>query len=339
MIDIDGSYGTGGGQILRTTLGLSALTGKACRIKNVRVKREHPGLKEQHLQGALALASLCDATAKGLELGSTEAEFFPREIKKQYIDVNVRTAGSIGLVLQALMIPALQHDLTVSIKGGATFGMHAPPTYYIKDVLSYFLNKMGFNYNIEIKKEGFFPKGGALTELRSYKPGKLQELIAVEQKPIKSIKGVSVASSYLKQRNVAERQAKTASEILYKEFKIKPTIDIVYSSSLNPGSGIQLWIETENSRLGGDSFGELRKTAEEVAQEASLFLISEYKKGSVIDKYAADQILPYLAMTGGAVKTSEIAEHVKTNISVIEKFLPVRFSIKDKIISVEKSKQ
>jgi len=337
MLIIDGSFGTGGGAIARVALGLSALTSKACKIEKIRAKRDKPGLREQHLQGALALASLCNAKAKGLVFESTEVEFYPQAITKKHLDVNVKTAGSIGLVLQALMIPSLQHDLTISIKGGATFGKHAPPLYYIKEVLSYFLHKIGYRYNISIKREGFFPRGGAITEIRTFKPEKLNELIAIEQTPIIKIAGISVASANLKPRNVAERQAKTAIEILRKHFKIKPIIDIFYSDSLDFGSGIQLWIETENSRIGGDSFGERVKTSEEVAEEAAYALIGEYKKGAVVDKHASDQLLPYLAIAGGSIKTSEITEHAKTNMFVIEKFLPVKFSVSDNIIEVKKA--
>lgn len=337
MIIIDGSFGTGGGQILRTALGLAVLTGKACKIEKIRAKRDEQGLKEQHLQGALALANLCNATAKGLTLGSANVEFYPQAIIKKHLDINIRTAGSVGLVLQALMIPALQHDLTINIKGGATFGKHAPPLYYIKEVPSYFLHKMGYRYDINIKREGFFPRGGALTAIRTFKPEKLKELIATKQTTITKIRGISVASTGLKSRNVAERQAKTAIEILHKGFKIKPIIDIAYSPSLDFGSGIQLWIETENSRIGGSSLGERSKTAEKVAEEAAYALIAEYKKGAVVDSYAADQLLPYLAITGGAIKTSKITEHAKTNIFVIEKFLPARFSIGDDLIKVKKA--
>jgi len=336
MIVIDGSFGTGGGQILRTALGLATITGKACKIEKIRAGREKQGLREQHLQGALALADLCNAIARGLTLGSTQVEFYPQAITKKHIDVNVKTAGSIGLVLQALMIPSLNYDLTISIKGGATFGKHAPPLYYIKEILSYFLNKIGYRYNISIKREGFFPRGGALTEIRTFKPEKLKELNATEQTPVIRIGGISVASDGLKLRNVAERQAKAAIEILHKHFKIKPLIDIIYTDSLDFGSGIQLWIETGNSRIGGSSFGERGKTSEKVAKEASYALIEQYKKGAVVDSFAADQLLPYLAIVGGRVKTSEITEHAKTNIFVIEKFLPARFSISDNIIEVKK---
>lgn len=356
MITIDGSYGTGGGQILRTALGLAAITGKACKIEKIRAKRKKPGLREQHLQGALALSSLCNAKCKGLKLDSTQVEFYPQAITKKHLDVNIRTAGSIGLVLQALMIPSLQYDLTINIKGGATFGKSAPPLYYIKEVLRYFLNKIGYRYNINIKREGFFPKGGAIVEFKSYKPNKLEELTVIEQTPIIRVAGISVASVSLKQRNVAERQAKTAIEIPQKRFKTKPIIDIIYSNSISPGSGLQLWIETENSRIGASSFGRTTRkiagkiekgiTSEDVAREAIIKgnaeygikpLIWEYENG-IVDSHAADQLLPYLALSGGSIKTSEITEHVKTNISTIEKFLPVKFSVKDNVISVKKSK-
>ena len=353
MIELDGGYGTGGGQILRTALGLSALTGKVCAIKHIRVQREQSGLREQHLQGALALADLCNAKYKGLVLGSDKVEFYPQEITKKKIDINIKTAGSVGLALQALMIPALHYDLEISINGGATFGRGAPPLYYVRDVFGYFLNKMGYHFELAVQKEGFFPKGGALVEFKSYKPNKLGSLAVVERTPVKTINGISVASETLRQRAVADRQAKKASELIYEYFKIKPEINILYSPCLGFGSGLSLWLETQNSRIGAGSFGRpARKIkgklhrgisseglAKEVVEKGNeelgiKSLIWEYENG-VVDSHVADQLLPYIALNGGSIKTSRISEHTKTNAFVIEKFLDVKFEIneKNKIIS------
>ena len=130
MIIIDGDYGSGGGQILRTAIGLAALTGTACRIEKVRAKRPHPGLREQHLQAAIAVASICKGRLEGGEIGSTEVEFYPGQIKSGNISISISTAGSVGLVLQALLIPAMQADLNIEIKGGATYVVACPLFIY-----------------------------------------------------------------------------------------------------------------------------------------------------------------------------------------------------------------
>ena len=333
MIEINGEYGTGGGQILRTAVGLSALTGQDLRIYNIRLKRKQPGLKEQHLQGVNAAAQLCNAKIKGNYLGSRELEFFPGKIISGKLNVEVRTAGSIGLVLQTLLIPAMQSNLEIKIHGGATFGRSAPPVYYTQKVLSYFLNKIGYKINVNVKRDGFFPKGGAIVTVKIEKTDKLKPLIIEEKSKIKGIYGLSVASNYLKEKKVAERQAESA--ISYLKQLGKPKIDIKYSDSVCPGSGIQLWLETENSLLGGDDFGERGKRSEDIGKNATFELIKDYQSGAV-DRYASDQLLPYLALSGGKILVPAITEHAKTNMWVIEKFLPVKFDVKGNLISVQK---
>jgi len=338
-VELDGSFGSGGGQILRTALGLAVLTGKSCRIYNIRAKRKEAGLKEQHLQAVKALATLCDATVKGAYLGSQQLEFIPRAVKETLLNIKITTAGSVGLVLQALLIPAVKYNLQLHIEGGATFGKWAPPIYYINSVLSYFLRKIGCDVDIKVLREGFYPKGGAIVDVSTkLKQIKLEKLVAAEKGKLLCIEGISVASQSLKAARVAERQAEAASKLLYEKFKIKPEIAIRYDKTLCPGSGLQLWIETENSRLGADSFGERGKRSEIIGEEAAKKLIWEYEHGAV-DSYAADQLLPYLALAGGKIAASKITEHAKTNIVVIEKFLPVKFVVEGNLISVGQVEQ
>ena len=330
MINIDGSMG--GGQILRTALGLSAYTKKPFSIINIRAGRKEPGLKEQHLQAVNAMAKLCNADVSGNELHSKEVIFTPREIAKKELNIKISTAGSVGLVLQALMMPAIKENLNVTIEGGADFGKFAPPTLHIKHVLIPLLEKMNCSANINIKRYGFYPKGGSCAEFFSNK-SKLMPLNILETGDIISIEGVSVASSSLKNARVAERQANAAKQILFKKFAAIPNIKTIYDNSICTGSGIQLWIKTKNSFIGANALGEPGKKSEVVGEEAANELIFEYENGCV-DQHTADQLIPYMALANNSkILTSKITEHTKTNIEIVKKFLDVDFEIKGQIIS------
>ncbi len=330
MILIDGK--DGGGQILRTALGFSALTGKECTIVNIRAGRPNFGLQEQHLQGLLAIQKLCNAEVRGAERGSTKVIFSPNKLKKGELTVPISTAGSVGLILQVLLIPALETKIDLRIKGGATYGKFAPPIHHFEYVLFPLLKKMGWTIDLIVIKEGFFPKGGAEVESFSSEP-KLKSLNILEKGKTISIKIISVASKDLEKTEVAERQAKEAKRILFEKFLDIPIqINTEYSESLCTGSGLQITLETEHSFFGGDALGEKGKSAEKVAEEAVASLIHSYELGTV-DIYTADMLLPFIAIAGGSYIAPEITEHVKTNIKVIEAFLDVEFKIKGRIIS------
>jgi RNA 3'-terminal phosphate cyclase (ATP)/RNA 3'-terminal phosphate cyclase (GTP) len=330
MLEIDGSIG--GGQLLRTGVALSALTETPFKIINIRKARKKSGLRYQHLEAVNAIAKLCDAEVKGLEIGSEEIEFTPKKLTEKKLEINIPTAGSVGLVLQALLITGVHGNLDITIKGGATYGSMAVPVSFLQNILIPFLSRMNYFVDIEVLKEGFCPKGGALVKIKTKKT-ELKKLEITEKGKLLSINGISIASISLKKAKVAERQADEAKKILSEKFKINPEIEIKYQDTLSTGSGIQLWAKTENSLIGGNSLGEIRKKSEIVGKEAANMLIWEYENG-VIDRFAADQLLPYLALSSGKIKTSRITQHIKTNSIIIEKFLPIKFQITDNLIEI-----
>jgi len=337
MIELDGAEA--GGQFVRTAVALSTLTGKPVRIRNIRGSRPQPGLKVQHLEGIRSMAELCDAEVIGLALGSSELEFKPKKLVAKDIVVKIATAGSIGLVLQALLIPASQLPKPIKIKfdGGGTFGKWAPSPYYMQHVL---FPLLGDKTQINVIRDGFYPKGGALVEV-NVSPLKLKPLNLTEKGKVKKITCLSIASSGLRERKVAERQAETAEKMLVEKLGVKPEIIIKYVDSVSAGTGLLLFAES-NSVLGGDALGEPRKKAEDVAAEAVNNLLFEVENGAV-DRHAGDMLLPYMAIAGsGKIFVSQITHHMLMNISVIEKFLPVKFSIdgekgKPGIISVNRA--
>lgn len=320
MMEINGAGG--GGQIVRTAVAMSALTGEPVKVINIRGARPKPGLKAQHMQGISAVGKLCNAKIKGLELGSTKLEFIPGKLVERDLEIAIPTAGAIGLILQALMIPTtkLKKPIKIKINGGGTWNKWAPPVLYFEKVL---FPLLGERSEINIIKNGFYPRGGAQVNVIA-KPWKPKKIEIVKKGKIKQINGISVATKHLQKSQVAERQARAVKKIFP-----NAKIDCQYVDALNPGSGILVWAECENSIIGGDGLGERGKSAEEVGREAAEELNFNLE-GGVVDYHAADMLLPYIALVGaGKIKTSKITNHIRTNISVIEKFLDVKFKINE----------
>lgn len=327
MIQIDGR--NGGGQILRTALGLAVLTSKPFKMVNIRLARPVPGIKVQHLEAVKAVAKLCNAEVDGLEFGSKEITFKPAEIDKSRVKIKLNTAGSVGLALQAVLIAVVQKKVKVVVEGGATYGKWAVPFDSLWNVVFPMLEKFGYKVKVKHVKHGFYPKGGARVELVS-NVAKFSPISILDKGKLIEAQGVSVASEMLRKASVAERQSNEVKKILPFEINMRN----VYVNSLCPGSGITIWAKCENSRVGGDFVGERGVKAEKVGREAVKKLMFNYENGAV-DYFTADQLMPYMALAGKSeIKTSMITEHMLNNGKTIEKFLDVKFSFDNNIIKV-----
>jgi RNA 3'-terminal phosphate cyclase (GTP) len=327
-VEIDGSHGEGGGQILRTSVALSVITGKPVRIYNIRANRPNPGLRPQHLHGILALKELGNAKVKGASVGSTELEFIPGKAEPKHIRVPIKTAGSITLVLQALL-PAMAFTGGGFEITGGTDVHWSPPVDYLKYVTLFALEKMGLKVELEIKRRGHYPKGGGLV-VGSVEPWE-------EKKPLKALKwerierfaGISHATNL--PAHVAERQARAAEERLSEVYSAPAEIETEVSRSLGPGSGIVIWAETDQLRLGGDALGKKGKPAEVVGREAADELIEALKTGMAVDRFLGDQLVPFLAFTGGEIGVGEITKHLVTNVWVVERFFGKVFKVEGEV--------
>ncbi len=332
MIEIDGGSGAGGGQVLRTAAALSALAGEPFRIFDIRAKRPNPGIREQHLQAIRAVAEFCHAHVSNAAIGSGEIEFHPGGAREKEVSVSIGTAGSIGLVLQALFVAGARDGISVVAHGGATYGKWAAPVDYMSQILAPLLSLMGWEVKIGVSRDGFYPRGGGRVKAR-IKPGATSPLSILEVGEVLEVSVVSVASSSLARARVAERQAEAARERLFRRLQRDVELGVRYSDSACPGSGIVVWARTSHSVLGGSGLGEIGKRAEKVGQEAADNLLAELESGAV-DSFAGDQLLPYLALAGGQYRPSSITEHCRTNAEVIERFLPVRFDFSGGVVSV-----
>jgi RNA 3'-phosphate cyclase len=325
MIDIDGSHGEGGGQIVRTALALSAVTGQPCRITKIRSGRKEPGLKAQHLAGIQTLSRLCSGRLEGAKPGSTDVIFRPGKMAGGEIAVDVGTAGSISLVLQSLILPALHaREKTVLELRGGTDVAWSPSTMYFQHVFCGFLLRMGASVKMETLAHGFYPKGGGMVHAEIQPCAKLAPLNLTERGKLLRVDVRSVAEERLKEPRVAERQLEGFKKVV----KMSGNEFVEYVPSASPGSSMHAHAHYEHSELGADSLGEVGVRAEEVGRRCGDALAIEMDSGACLDRHAADQILPYLALArGGSFTTSEITNHTLTSAHVIEKFLPVKFSI------------
>jgi len=329
LIEIDGSYCEGGGQILRTAIALSGITGKKTRIYNIRANRDPPGLKRQHLTGILSAKEICDAEVEGAEIGSKEIVFKPSTIKSGKYRIDIGTAGSITLLLQSLIPIAVFSDdkITLEITGGTNV-QWSPTMDYYSEIFLYFLKKAGIDVKLEVFRYGFYPKGGGKVKIKIF-PWKNRERIEFTEKgEKKKIKAVSIATKDLKNAEVAERQVKGFRRVLSCEKEIR------YVDSYSTGSSITGIAYFENTRMGSSALGERGKRAEIVGREAGEKLKKEIETDGVLDRYMGDQIIPYMGIAGGKIVVSEVTDHLKSNIWVVEKFLPVKFEMRGNIVEV-----
>ncbi len=329
---IDGSYGEGGGQILRTSVALACITGEDIRVINIRAKRPNPGLKRQHITAIRAAAELCRADVEGLELGSKEITFKPGGIVGGSYRFDIGTAGSVTLVLQTLLPIMLYSPTMVSVElRGGTDVPWSPPIDYFRNVIVWHVSRLSnADVRVHLLRRGHYPRGGGVVRVEVLNPPReLSNLTLVRRGEIKWIKGRSHCVRL--PRHVAERQANSArNELLREGLKAPINIEIEWYEQgkdphLGPGSGIVLWSYCGNTVLGSDSLGARGKRAEVVGAEAARKLIKELRTGMALDTHMSDNIVPYIALAKGesVVGCSEMTMHAYTNIWLIRKLLSI----------------
>jgi RNA 3'-terminal phosphate cyclase (ATP) len=331
MIEIDGSFGEGGGQIVRTAVALSAVTGKPVRITRIRQGRSKPGLAAQHARAITALAAICDARTSGATPGSSEIVFTPGEIRGGRHRVEIGTAGSVTLLMQCLLPVLLRADAPSSLQiVGGTDVQWSPAVDYFKNVFLPSLSSFGIKVSLEVLQRGYYPRGQGEV-LLEVEPAKLKasHLISmvcdtgqIIQNMQNTVQGVSHCSNLAE--HVAARQADSAAEALAQAgFSAQISREALRLPSL--GSGITLW----SGCKGASSLGERGLPAEKVGRRAAEELIIELKCAARVDVHLADQLIPYLALAGGCCTVREISLHARTNIWTVGHFLDAKIEIKE----------
>ena len=343
MITLDGSHGEGGGQIIRTALALSMLTQQAFQIINIRKGRQEPGLKAQHLAAIRAFQAMSDCTVSGAEIGSQELCFVPAPITRFTHDLDIGTAGSISLVLQALLLPCsfASKQVKLTLHGGTDVAW-SMPVDYVREVLLPRIT--GFaSIKIEQLKRGYYPTGGGLVHVtikQRQKPKQVKPLELSQPGALFSIKGISHASEELQNAQVAERQA-NAARLALSQLGVSVEISTEYRKTASTGSGITLWAvltqkDEEFSKLGADALGSRGMTAEKVGIAAAQKLLTALQSRAPVDQHLADNLLPWMALARpSSILAETITEHTRTNAMVIEQFLPVKFRIEGNMIVCE----
>lgn len=321
MITIDGSIGEGGGQILRSSLALSLITGKAFRIEKIRAGRRTPGLLRQHLTSVNAAAQIGKAETSGAAIGSAQLTFTPGKIATGEYHFAIGTAGSTTLVLQtvlpALMIVEGQSRLTLE---GGTHNPFAPPFDFLEKAFLPLLKRMGVKVEAKLIDYGFFPAGGGKLEITIHGNGKLAHMDLLERGDIKRRLAKAVLCHL--PRNIAEREL----NIVQKKLSWPKKWHQVETStnSIAPGNFVSLEIECEQVTEVFTGFGERTIAAEAVADQAALAARRYLASEAAVGEYLADQLLLPMALAGGgSFTTLPPSRHTTTNIEVIRKFLDI----------------
>jgi RNA 3'-phosphate cyclase len=327
MIEIDGSYGEGGGQILRMSVAMSAVTGKDVRIVNIRAGRKKPGLAAQHLTAIKSVGGMCGAKVDGLDIGSQAIDFHPGELKGGKFRFDIGTAGSITLVFQACLIPAL-HAPTKSVLTvtGGTDVRWSPPMDYFQHVFLPILEKMGVFAKIESIKRGYYPKGGGKVILHIEPKDTLSPLQLDDLKGPLMIKGISHVSNL--PDHIPERMTKSAKKDLVRLGRPDIVSKIFGGDeAFGQGGAIVVWAKNEDTILGGNAVADRGVKAETVGEIAAKELWKEVKSRATLDIHLSDQILPFMAMADGesSFLVRELTNHTETNMWLIEQFFDVGF--------------
>lgn len=332
LLTIDGSQGEGGGQIIRTSLALSALTGRAIRMMNVRAKRSRPGLMRQHLAAVQAAAAICQADVRGAELGSSELTFRPGEICGGDYSFGVETAGSTTLILQTVL-PALMTACGPS-KLNLTGGTHnpfAPPLDFLQRVFLPLVNRMGPQIEISLVRHGFYPAGGgrftaSITPARELVGFELLERGPLFSKRVEAI--VSKLPSHIGDREC--RAIATASSWDDSCFSSRQIHDAV-----GPGNVVMIELVYEFISELFVGFGQKGIPAEDVAagvwRETQEFMAA----GVPVGAHLADQILLPLGLAAqrgqsGSFRTMSLTQHARTHIDVLKMFLDIKIQIEER---------
>lgn len=325
LITLDGTFGEGGGQILRTALSLSVLTGKAFRLDAARARRDRPGLRRQHVTAVHAASEISGGEAEGAEIDSRSVAFYPGPARAGNYSFRIGTAGSATLVLQTVLPPLLLADgaSTVAVVGG-TYNDQAPPYDFLAEVFFPLVNRMGPRVSAKLECAGFYPHGGGRIVTRIEPASRLVPLELGERPD-----GATISARALVSRlplGIALRELAVVRE------RLSPPDDDVLvpdtvRGALGPGNVLLISVRTGETSELFSAVGRRGVPSEEVAAEAVGEAESYLASRAAVGEHLADQLLLPLAMAGGGSFTaSAVSLHATTNMEVIREFLPVEFA-------------
>lgn len=309
MIRIDGGYLEGGGQVVRGAVALSALSGEPVTLSNIRKNRPTPGLAAQHVAAVKAVAALCGAECEGLARNSRALTFVPGSVSKDWeYRIDVGTAGSIPLVLQAWLPAALRSGGSLAVTGGTEVS-RSPTIDYFDQVFCNALRQYGAHIHIEVLKRGYYPKGGGSVTAKV----EAVPLSPLEISPSSGC-GIISCSSNLPS-HVAQRQAVSAAEVLSPYLGDLPVL-LDHRSGVSMGSSCTVW----SGWKGDSALGRRGYPAEDVGADAARSLIEKLGLPGIVDIHMADQLIIPVAVFGGSFTTATLTLHTKTMVWLAGEF-------------------
>jgi RNA 3'-terminal phosphate cyclase (ATP) len=329
MVVVDGSYGEGGGQVLRTALTLAVLTGQPVRVEHIRAGRAKPGLRPQHLTAVRAAAAVCDAHLDGDALGAQTLVLapggpaHPGEYAFDVAEVSEGgSAGAVGLVLQTVLLPLalVEGESRLTLRGG-THVPWAPPVSYLEYVFLPVLARMGVRAQVELVRWGFYPAGGGEVQIRvSGQAGSLRSIVLTQRGDLRRVWGQAVVLNL--PAHIPQRMAARSHNVL-EQAGLQAQVEPRRLRGAGPGAGVFLFAEYEHVTAGFTAHGRKGLPAERVAEAACEELLAHHRSGDPADRHLADQLALPVALAEGEsrVRTSCVSRHLLTNVWVVRKFL------------------
>ncbi|MBY6241835.1 RNA 3'-terminal phosphate cyclase [Methylosinus sp. Sm6] len=327
MITIDGALGEGGGQILRSALGLSMATGKPFVIDRIRAGRAKPGLMRQHLAAVRAAKQICGAKATGDEVGSTRLTFAPGAVRPGDYVFDIGSAGSTSLVLQAVLVPLVLAGAPsrVAIRGG-THNLAAPPFEFIDRAFVPQLRRMGYDVTATLTRPGFYPAGGGEIRVEIGASGEKRRIDIAERGATVERRARAIVANLAE--SIACREAETLCALLdWPQESVRPMTE---RRATGPGNILVATLAYEHVTEVCSAFGRIGASAEQVAEECAAQVASYLRGEHPVGAHLADQLLVPMALgAGGSFVTCAPSRHMLTNMAIVEAFLGERITIAD----------
>jgi RNA 3'-terminal phosphate cyclase (ATP) len=337
LVVLDGRQGEGGGQVLRSALTLSLITGRAFRLEHVRAKRRPPGLKAQHLACVTGAAAICEARVEGAQLGSSTVEFHPGAVSTAPRTFEVGTAGSTSLLLQCLFYPlAVAGGAHLTLRGG-THVTFSPSFDYVARVWLPMVRRFGFDAVLHLDAAGFFPQGGGSVraEIGAVTPGEASDVVFEPRPKLTQVEVLSTLGGL--QLDIAQRQNAAACERLGREHLHVATEVATPKVKHSKGSAALVWAQLPDGVTAGASWlGDRGVRAEDVGRTASEHFLDFVASGGSVDEHLGDQLLLPAALAaagylGPARATSftaaVVTDHLTTHLEVLKRFVGVEASV------------
>jgi RNA 3'-terminal phosphate cyclase (ATP) len=320
FLEIDGSFGEGGGQIIRTAITLSCILNKPIKIRNIRKNRKNPGLKPQHFTALKILKKICNANLGQLQIGDTSLEFIPGVVQSLNLKENVGTAGSISLIIQVLIpVSAIcKKKLKLTIIGGTNV-LWSPAIDYTQIVLREAYARMGIYFSINIIKRGYFPKGGGIIELEVLPSDKINPIILNKRKN-KNAK-IFATFSKLSTKLINDQISQIQKKLIKNDFSIG--LEVKEESALNSGASLIISSMDNNSIIGFDSLFNIKTKIFD--KDLKEFIQNQHS----LDENLADMlVLPASLASGTTVfQVADISKHLETNLFVASKITGCKYGI------------